>query len=369
MNMPKIKIALLITVSLVVAACSTCSSNSDRGARSPDGGDVEASTDVDDSAERVDAQKQADADQADAESDDEETPPQACAPFSQPTRTGELGPASIDEASGLGASRAYEGLLWTHNDSGDAARLFLIRPDGALVAEVHLTNVEEAVDWEDMAVGPCEENSDISCVYVADIGDNLKNREPVVIYRFPEPELPAEHIKEAPDAQTSITLNVNDVHATWFEYPEGPRDAEALMVHPQSAAVYVVEKNDTPDAPVYRIPREKTEPGDPAQATKIATLHLDNLSGLVAMITAGDISPNGREFTVRTYLEAFTFCAPAGDDFNAAFQTAPTRAPLPLMRQAEALAYDLDGHAIWITSENAHAPIYRVAREGGAGGE
>ncbi len=40
---------------------------------------------------------------------------------------------SIDESSGLSASRAHRGVLYTHNDSGDSARVFAVREDGTLV--------------------------------------------------------------------------------------------------------------------------------------------------------------------------------------------------------------------------------------------
>ena len=36
----------------------------------------------------------------------------------------------IVEASGLAVSRRHPGVLWTHNDSGDPARLFAVGADG-----------------------------------------------------------------------------------------------------------------------------------------------------------------------------------------------------------------------------------------------
>src|SRR5690554_6261203 len=146
-------------------------------------------------------------------SEDPLVPAQICAAFTQSSQTGKLNPAQIDEASGLAASWLHEGLLWTHNDSGDGARVFLIRPDGAMVAEVHLSGVEEAVDWEDIAVAPCAPGSDKTCVFVADTGDNLRVREKVVIYRFAEPDLPAGHRQDLAHEQTSTTLEINAVDA------------------------------------------------------------------------------------------------------------------------------------------------------------
>lgn len=319
----------------------------------------------------VDAAKAPDA----ARAEDIDAPPKAtqtpqqCAAFTEKTQTGKLASAQIDEASGLAASWAHEGLLWTHNDSGDSARVFLMRPDGAVVAEVHLTSVEEAIDFEDIAVAPCAAGSPQSCVYVADTGDNLSARDKVVIYRFPEPELPKDHRQDLGRDQRSTTIDVEDVHAIWFDYADGPRDVETLMVHPQSRAIYVVEKNPTSKAPVFRVPGAATTPSAPARAVEIATLELQGRSSLFAMITAGDIAPNGREFTLRTYLESYTYCAPeAGskknseDNFEDVFKVSPTRAALPVLPQGEALTYDRAGDAIWLTSEGVHSPILRVKR-------
>lgn len=296
-----------------------------------------------------------------------------CAGFTQSSQTGKLQPAQIDEASGLSESWAHEGLLWTHNDSGDSARVFLVRSDGALVAEVHLGGVGDAVDWEDIAVAPCAPGSADSCVFVADTGDNLRARERVAIYRFREPDLPAGHRQGVAHEQSAITLDIEAVDALWFDYPEGPRDVETLMVHPHSGAIYVVEKNATSFAPVFRVPWEESSARNPARAVKIATLELEERRGLIAMVTAGDIAPNGREFTVRTYLESYTYCAPDSgfqkdssqnleDYFEAVFKLSPTRAVLPLLYQSESLGYARDGDAVWLTSEGVNAPILRVER-------
>lgn len=304
---------------------------------------------------------------SDANGDADDNPKIHCAPYEKSSLTGVLKDDRIDESSGLAASRRHPGLLWTHNDSGDEARLFLIRRDGELVAEVLFEGVE-AIDWEDIAVAPCEPGSPASCVYVADTGDNLARRDVVVIHRVPEPDLPAGHQKPLEEEQTSIVLTLTDIHQTWFQYPEGPRDAEALMVHPQTSEMYVVEKNRTSDAPVFQVPRATTTRDTPAEATQVGSLHLSGLTGLVAMITAGDIAPDGREFTIRTYVEAFTYCAPpeadadAPVDFATLLQAEPTRYFMPLMGQAESLGYDLDGPAMWVGSEGKRAPIYRVTR-------
>lgn len=374
------RVGVALAVALMLASCGACNATVDKNTMSNDaevvdadvaGGQKDGETSDAPGAPDVGAagaaQDARSVDTARSEDVVKQTP--KCVSFSDDTRTGTLAAESIDEASGLAASWVHEGLLWTHNDSGDSARVFLMRPDGALVAEVELEGVDEAIDWEDIAVAPCAAGSPESCVYVADTGDNLRARELVVIYRFSEPDLPEGHRRDLGEEQDAITLEIDDAHALWFDYPDGPRDVETLMVHPQSAQIYVVEKNKTPDAPVFRVPRQDSSVDDPGQAVEIATLHLADRTNFLAMITAGDIAPNGREFTVRTYAEAYTYCGPeaelergAEDNFEDVFMLSPTRAVLPLLVQAESLAYDRGGDAVWITSEGVNAPVFKVER-------
>lgn len=79
-------------------------------------------------------------------------------------------------------------------------------------------------DMEAIAVGP---DGDI---YVGDIGDNKDGSwDHVWIYRFPEP-------KQLKDQ--TVTAKQYDV-----KYADGPRNAEALMVHPKTGRVYIASKN------------------------------------------------------------------------------------------------------------------------------
>lgn len=307
---------------------------------------------------------EADAEVGDAANEELVVEETGCQPFSDSKKTGTFKSKMIDESSGLAASRKYPGYLWTHNDSGDEARIFLVHPDGTLVAEVKYPGID-AVDWEDMAIGPCEAGGESECIYVGDTGDNLKKRDLVAVHKIKEPTLPDGHLTEDISAQESVVLNADEVHQIWFNYPEGPRDVETLMVHPKTAEIYLVEKNTTPDAPVFRVPGTATTPEKPASAEQIGSLYLANLSGLVAMVTAGDFSPDGREFMIRTYLEGFIYCLPeavASPSFEELIEAEPVRSFMPLMIQGEALAYDLDGRSIWLSSEGVNAPIIRGAR-------
>src|SRR4026208_1961452 len=75
--------------------------------------------------------------------------------------------SEIPETSGLAVSRREANLLWTHNDSGNAAVLFALDKPGAVRGRVTLPI--RTRDWEDVSSASCPSGP---CLYIADIGDN-----------------------------------------------------------------------------------------------------------------------------------------------------------------------------------------------------
>ncbi|MBA2665142.1 MAG: hypothetical protein H0U74_22840 [Bradymonadaceae bacterium] len=275
-----------------------------------------------------------------------------CTGWQPAQKVGTLSIDAVDESSGLAASWLRADLIWTHNDSGDTARLFALRTDGEVLTELTLTGAG-SVDWEDMAIAACAPDDAAPCIYVADIGDNNARREHVSIYRFAEPDLGTPAV---------ASLVIDQFEELRFTYAGGPRDAETLLVHPQTGAIYIVEKNATGQSQVFRVAPRFGEAG--VVAEPIATLHFDHLVAFGRMTTGGDVSPDGREFTLRTYTDLYTYCAPSAEAFEAAFQATPiVSAQRPLTIQGEALTYDRQDNALWLTSEQLPAPLLRVPRQ------
>ncbi|MQW74773.1 family 16 glycosylhydrolase [Nocardioides sp. dk4132] len=226
----------------------------------------------------------------------------------------------IEESSGLARSTYPRSLLWTHNDSGDRPRLFAIGPRGATRAVLRLAGAE-AQDWEDIAAGPDH------TVWVGDIGDNDAAREQISVYRIREPR----------------TLTSTRVRATRFRlaYPDGPHDAETLLVRPRSGRVLLVTKSDD-GAGVYRAPRR-------LRADRVN--RLTRVADAPAGVTAGSFSPDGGFLVLGTEDEAYGYRKVGGT---------ATPIALPARRQGESVAVRRGRRAIVVGSEGVHSPVYRV---------
>lgn len=131
----------------------------------------------------------------------------------------------LSELSGLAASRLHDGVLFGINDSGGAAEVYAIDPDGAISATLRLPGVS-AFDWE--ALAPGWDNNGDPVLWIGDIGDNLGQRSAISLYRIPEP---AELVdQDVPFERFDLT------------YPDGAKDAEGLLVHPVTGRVLVITK-------------------------------------------------------------------------------------------------------------------------------
>jgi hypothetical protein len=106
--------------------------------------------------------------------------------FSETPERIEITSGIINEASGLAASRSLNGYLWSHEDSGNPAELFLISTDGKNIRKYPLSGTSNR-DWEDMAIGPGPTEG-VNYLYIGDIGNNNGNSstQQFFIYRTPE---------------------------------------------------------------------------------------------------------------------------------------------------------------------------------------
>ena len=89
----------------------------------------------------------------------------------------------IKESSGMACSRRQPGVFWTHNDSGDDARLYAFDLKGRDLGSCLLEGVQ-AFDWEDIASFTLDGKP---CLLVGDIGNNGATAAVHMLYLIEEP--------------------------------------------------------------------------------------------------------------------------------------------------------------------------------------
>lgn len=268
-----------------------------------------------------------------------ETP--VCHVYASPAvRVGTV-PAPLLEMSGLATSRRHPGVYWSQNDSGNPFEIYAIRPDGSIVARFPLRGGDN-VDCEDIAVGPCRSDPKGSCVYLADIGDNLELRPRVAIYEIPEPERLVEQTLQA--------------RRLAYRYPDRPHNAEALLVDPHAGTLYVVTKELETLGTLFRL--DDLAFGKVGRAVRIRTLRAP--SGFGALATAGAVHPSGRRILLRTYSHVWEYRGRAGDPIETLLATTPVGVPSATQPQGEAVTYTSDGLGYLLGTEKAGSPLYRV---------
>src|SRR5262245_47602076 len=227
-------------------------------------------------------------------------PPPPCVRYATTAREVGRVPRGLPELSGLAASRLHAGVYWGHNDSGNPLAVIAIHADGTIAAQLAIVGVA-STDPEDIAVGPCAAGTTRSCIYLADTGDNLRQRKRLDILRVPEPERLA-------DANVSATV----IPVT---LPDGPRDIEALAVDPRSTQLYLVSKVFGSLGEVYRV-----DP-DGGAARRIATVA--GPSGFDVLTTGMDAHPSGERVLLRTYDAVFELRAPGATSLDRVFAATP----------------------------------------------
>jgi hypothetical protein len=250
------------------------------------------------------------------------TTPPSCSPDGPLVKV-----ADLPEASGLAMSRRVPGRLWAHNDSGEPI-LYALDTKGVVTGRLQLIGAE-VEDWEAVAVGPCPAGA---CIHVADIGDNDAERTRVTVYRVIEPS-----------GAAGSALPSERFHAT---YPDGPHDAESLLISPDGR-LHVVTKGDTGPVAIYRFPAE-LRPGATVQLERVGHPR-DSRQQAADRITDGAVSPDGAWVALRTNHALLLYDA---GEWLAGSWPEPRRVDLKSLGepQGEGVAFGADG-TIYVAGE------------------
>lgn len=222
---------------------------------------------------------------------------------------------AIVESSGLAVAGD---LVVTVNDSGDEARAFVVDPGtGRTVGTTRWEGGAEDVE----ALAPGGDGT----VWVGDIGDNGRDRESVSVVRVPVGALEQDVTGER------FTLR----------YPDGPADAEALLVHPRTGRLVVVTK-DLLGGTVLESP----DPEAGAPQTMRAR------GQVMPVVTDGAFLPDGDHLVLRDYARAVVHTWPGLE--------VVAEVALPPQRQGETLAVT-DDATLLVGSEGLRSPVHEVA--------
>jgi hypothetical protein len=259
------------------------------------------------------------------------------APYGAPVTRCEISDPRLPELSGLAS--AGDTML-AMNDGGDSAEIYAL-DGGCAVGDVRSADVDP-YDPEDMALAAD------GTIWLADTGDNTHTRETVAI------------IGLRPDGSSTLTRLV---------YPDGPHDAEALLLAPDGTP-YVVTKEVLGASSVYR-PDAPLADGATVPMTRALGLGF-TLTGTPGgpvgragqlLVTGGAVSADGQRIALRTYTDAYVWPL-AGSDVVAALSGSPVRVPLPDSPQGEAIAFAANDRDLLVSGEGLPAPVTLVPAAG-----
>lgn len=233
---------------------------------------------------------------------------------------GQIDHDKLDELSGIVVGRVNPHVLWVHND-GPAdngkkkPKVYAVNREGEILGRAELPKdvKTDDTDFEDIAMGPCPWDKTRSCIYLADTGDNEAERDPddgrkkVRLMVFEEPSIPV----DSQDDPVEIDVEPKVYE---FEYPDHPRDSEALAVAPSGVVVLLTKDqrgDDHSRTRLFALPQ--LIEGERMEAFRIGSLYsAPRRSGrphddFKAQVTGADLTPDGRTLIVRTRQFVTTF--------------------------------------------------------------
>jgi hypothetical protein len=276
--------------------------------------------------------------------------------YEPPVQIAALENQTINESSGIAASRRNKGIFWTHNDSGDDAFIYATDRQGKHRG-IWRVKGATAQDWEDIAVWK-DGKSGKSYIYIGDIGNNSKKREFLTVYRIPEPVIKSENAATSKQHPAESQA----AEAIRLKYPEGNFDAETLMIHPQSGDLYLVTKVLGASAKVFKL---KAPFMQQPEATLVYVADVQVADATKGFFTGGDISPDGQRLTLCDYPGAFEFVLPdaKGMAFDEIWRQPAQPVNIGKRKQGEAVCYSADGKALLATSEGVPCPLFEMVRK------
>jgi hypothetical protein len=247
----------------------------------------------------------------------------------------------LKESSGLAFSTRTDEIVFSHNDSGDKARLFAFDRQGKNLCELEIEGASNS-DWEDI----CSfERDDKHWLAIADVGDNDFARSSIQVYLVQEPKLKKDDGKQ----KTKVDLELK------IKYPQGSINCEAIAYDPIADKLLLLTK-ETFTCRIYSvaIPDEKGK--HQLKAELIGRF-------AIPLVTGADISRDGKLLTITTY-GPVCLVPRRGGDLKSAWKVESAEleklyVAVPLRKQGEAICFSPDSKTIWLTSEGEGSPLFK----------
>jgi len=243
---------------------------------------------------------------------------------------------ALAELSGLAM---VGGKTYGIGDSGTDDSVVVLDGDCAVTGTVPVP--VDPYDIEDMGV-----DAD-GRLWLADTGDNQRIRSTVALI--------------------DLDPASGDGQLHRLTYPDGPHDAEALLVQ-RDGVPLIVTKEVLVANGIYRPAGGASLDGlaspGPTALERVGELRLGPTTtpggpvpvGGSTLVTGGAVSADGTVAALRTYTDVYLFSAPDGDLARALTTTTPVRVALPNQPQGEAIAFTPDGDLL-AGSESAGGPL------------
>ncbi|HSI89975.1 MAG TPA: hypothetical protein VK927_02615, partial [Adhaeribacter sp.] len=188
--------------------------------------------------------------------------------------------ADVAESSGL-AWAEEEGTLWTHDDGGGANELFKVNLRGELLDSWQIPNTVND-DWEDLA------KDKSGNIYIGDFGNNNNKRRNLRIYKVNP---------EDPERVEIIMFHYPDQQEFPPKKQDRNYDCEAFFWHNGKLYLFTKDRGREELVKAYELP---DQPGN-YEARLVDQLQMNT------MITAADVSPDGKHFALLGYGKIYLF--------------------------------------------------------------
>ncbi|MBF0266451.1 MAG: hypothetical protein HQL46_14395 [Gammaproteobacteria bacterium] len=245
---------------------------------------------------------------------------------------------NINESSGLSYS-PQNALIWTHNDSGNAAIIYALSTLGTHIGEYLLPDFP--FDWEDMSAVSID---NINYLMLADTGDNYKFRRTYRLSFYVEPKV---------DSKKSLNtiINLDSSYLSWevlFKFENNKSyNIEATAVDSTSQKIYVLTKSKK-KTKLFQLPLKPTHTGSGNEVVEAE--FIQNMPD-IKRATAMDISRDGLSAVVLVYGYVYYYQRKVDQSWKKAFSKADKIIKYPQLFQPEAICFGVDANELYLTSE------------------